>query len=137
MEAEKALQEQEIPIGAVLVKDRKIIARGHNQCISANDPTAHAEINALRKAGLRTGNYRIQGTVMYVTIEPCIMCMGALLNARIDEIVFGARDLRAGACGTVYDFSDDRRQNHKIHVKSGILESQCRGLIQKFFREKR
>ena len=109
LEAEKALQEEEVPIGAVLVKDLSVIARGHNRCIKKCDPTAHAEINTLRLAGRKTGNYRLPGTILYVTVEPCIMCMGAILNARIEKLVFGAPDPRAGACGTVYDFSDEKK----------------------------
>ncbi len=136
-EAEKALREKEVPIGAVLVKNEKIIARGHNQCIMMHDPTAHAEINTLRRAAEKTGNYRLTETVLYVTIEPCIMCMGALLNARIKKLIYGAPDIKAGAAGSVYDFSDDKRLNHKFKVESGILASSCSQLIQGFFRQKR
>ena len=136
-EAEKALKENEVPIGAVLIKNEKIIAQGHNQCIMLHDPTAHAEINTLRRAAVKFGNYRLTETVLYVTIEPCIMCMGAILNARIKKLTFGALDIKAGAAGSVYDFSDDKRLNHKIKVESGILASRCRQLIQEFFRQKR
>jgi tRNA(adenine34) deaminase len=136
-EARKALEKEEVPIGAVLVANQQIIARGHNRSIILNDPSAHAEIIALRQGGKVLGNYRLTDTAVYVTVEPCIMCMGALVQARIKRLVFGARDPRAGAAGSVFDFSRDERLNHKIETAEGILEKECRTLIQSFFSSKR
>lgn len=136
-EAEKALALGEVPVGAVFVKGEKIIARGHNSSIALHDASAHAEMIALRQAGQALGNYRLTDTELYVTLEPCIMCMGALVHGRVKRILFGARDPKAGAAGSVFDFSCDARLNHCIEVKEGILEEQCRSLLQDFFRSKR
>jgi len=136
-EAEKALALGEVPVGAVVVKDRTIIARGCNSSITRNDPSAHAEIMALRLAGAAAGNYRLTGTELYVTIEPCIMCMGALMHARVRRLVYGAADPRAGAAGSVFDFSRDARLNHAVQVASGVLEEPCRRLMQDFFKGRR
>lgn len=135
--AKKAAKNGEVPVGAVLVKAGEIIAAAHNCPISANDPTAHAEIMVLRKAGKKLGNYRLLDTALYVTIEPCIMCMGAILHARVKRLVFGAFDPKAGAAGSIIDLTAEKKLNHKIAVRSGILETECRTLIQNFFREKR
>ena len=136
-EAGKALENEEVPVGAVLVRGGEIISNGHNSSVMLHDPSAHAEIIALRQGGRALGNYRLADTELYVTVEPCIMCMGALLNARIKTLIFGAHDQRAGAAGSVFDFTCDERLNHKLEVRAGVLEAECRNLIQLFFREKR
>lgn len=136
-EAKKALSDGEVPIGAVLVRDGAIIARGYNSPILLQDPTAHAEVITLRRGGRVLGNYRLTDTELYVTLEPCIMCMGALLHARIKRLVFGTRDPRAGAAGSVVDFSCHESMNHRIKVTGGILEEECRNLLQRFFKTKR
>ncbi|MBN1626778.1 MAG: nucleoside deaminase [Deltaproteobacteria bacterium] len=137
-EAKKALEKGEVPVGAVLAgPEGEILARGHNQPISLNDATAHAEIIAIREAGKSCGNYRLPGTILVVTIEPCIMCMGAAINARVSRLVFGAFDPKAGAAGSLYKLNEDSRLNHRIEVISGIRENECRELLQAFFRSKR
>ncbi|MDY6950512.1 MAG: tRNA adenosine(34) deaminase TadA [Thermodesulfobacteriota bacterium] len=138
LEAKKAAAKGEVPVGAVLVSGQgMVVAKAHNQTIALSDPTAHAEILAIRRAGQALGNYRLPQTVLYVTMEPCVMCMGALLHARIARLVFGAKDPKWGAAGSLYDLSSDPRLNHKIDVQGGILEKACRELIQAFFKEKR
>ncbi|MFH1715104.1 MAG: tRNA adenosine(34) deaminase TadA [Elusimicrobiota bacterium] len=136
-EAEKAYKKGEVPIGAVLVKDGQIIARAHNESILKNDPTAHAEIQALRKSGKKLKNYRLNDAILYVTIEPCPMCAGALVWARIKKVVFGAVDKRAGSCGTIFSIVDDKNLNHCVEVVSGVCESACKELMRKFFKERR
>jgi len=137
-EAEKGFSEGEVPIGAVLATlDGEIVAKAHNQPVALSDPSAHAEILAMRKAGLSFHNYRLTRTILVVTIEPCLMCMGAALNARIAQLVFGAADPKAGAAGSVYNLAADERLNHKIEVVPSILEEKCRALIQDFFRVRR
>ena len=136
-EAKKARYKGEVPVGAVLVLKNKIIGRGHNKSITLKDPTAHAEIIALRAASKRSGNYRLNGSKMYVTIEPCPMCAGALVWARVSEIIFGAYDKKAGACGTLFDIANNKQLNHRIKIRGGILEKECRTMIQKFFIKKR
>jgi tRNA(adenine34) deaminase len=137
-EAEQAAREDEVPIGALLVgPEGEILASCHNQTISRNDPTAHAEILAIREACRVVGNYRLLDTILYVTIEPCVMCMGAVIHARISGIVFGAADPRWGGCGSIYRMDVDERLNHHPAVLSGILEEECRSVIQAFFRAKR
>lgn len=138
LEAQQAAREDEVPVGAVLVaQDGTVLAKAHNRTIALCDPTAHAEILALRAASLALGNYRLLNTTLYVTIKPCIMCMGALLQARVARIVFGARDPKWGGAGSLYDLAADTRLNHTIEVLGGILESECRELIQDFFQAKR
>jgi tRNA(adenine34) deaminase len=138
LEAEKALGKGEVPVGAVLAGPKgEILARGCNQPISLNDPTAHAEIISLKGAAAQCENYRLPGTTLVVTIEPCIMCMGAAINARVSRLVFGAFDPKAGAAGSIYNLYDDPRLNHRIEVISGIREKECRELLQDFFRSKR
>lgn len=127
----------EVPIGAVIVKNGKIIAKGYNRCIMDNDPTAHAEIIALRKAAKKLKNYRLNGCHIYVTIEPCSMCAGALVNARIEKIFFGAFDKKAGACKSVFKIAKSKKLNHKIEFTGGIMEKECAAIIQKFFKNKR
>ncbi len=137
-EAEKGFLEGEVPVGAVIAGlDGNIVARTHNRPISLNDPTAHAEILAMRDTGLSCRNYRLTNTILVVTVEPCLMCMGAVINARIPRLVFGAADPKAGAAGSLYDLSADTRLNHRIRLESGIMEEECRGLMQEFFRLRR
>lgn len=136
-EAKQALKEGEVPVGAVLVLEGEVLARAHNMPISLNDPTAHAEIMVLREAALRTKNYRLPNTSLYVTVEPCLMCTGALLQARVKELVFGAFDHKAGACGSVYDIPSSPEVLHKLTVISGVLEKECREILQGFFKAKR
>jgi tRNA(adenine34) deaminase len=135
--AKKAWENGEVPVGAVLVKDDEIISTGQNSPITSNDPTAHAEIIALREGGEKLKNYRLIDTILYVTIEPCTMCMGAIIHARIKKLVFGTFDPRAGAAGSLFDFTTENKFNHKVEIKSGILESECRELIQDFFKQQR
>ena len=137
-EAEKAFMSGEVPVGAVLAdSDGRILARAHNQPIALNDPTAHAEILALRKAGVACGNYRLKGSILFVTIEPCIMCMGAVINARISRLVFGAYDPKAGTAGSLYNLGQDDRLNHRVDVTAGIMEEACGALMREFFRARR
>ncbi len=136
-EARKALIKDEVPVGAVVVFEGKIIAHAHNSPISRHDPTAHAEILALRKAAKSIKNYRLINAEIYVTIEPCIMCMGSIIHARIKRLVFGACDKKTGAAGSVFNLSSDKRLNHPVEVVSGIMEEECRSIIQEFFLKKR
>ncbi|MFH1146615.1 MAG: tRNA adenosine(34) deaminase TadA [Pseudomonadota bacterium] len=127
----------EVPVGAVLVKNNEIIGRGHNRVIELNDPTAHAEIVAIREGAAVLGNYRLLDSTLYVTVEPCIMCAGAVLQARIKRLVFGAEDPKGGAFGSLYNMAEDDRLNHRIDIVSGVSGSECRSLLQEFFRRKR
>ena len=137
-EAKKAGQKDEVPVGAVVVTEKgKILSYAHNQVIGLCDPTAHAEILAIRKAASKVENYRLLNTTLYVTVEPCIMCMGAIIHARISTVVFGAFDPKWGAAGSLYNFSDDTRLNHQLEIVPGVCEDECRTLIQDFFRSKR
>ncbi len=137
-EAQKAAEKEEVPVGAVLVSESgSILSATHNQTISLIDPTAHAEVLALREAAQKVMNYRLLNTTLYVTVEPCIMCMGAIVHARVSKVVFGAPDIKWGAAGSLYHFADDGRLNHRPEVVSGILQSKCKALIQDFFRAKR
>jgi tRNA(adenine34) deaminase len=137
-EAEKAKKIREIPIGAVLVADNKdVLAAEHNQTITLNDPTAHAEILALRTAAAKIGNYRLLNTTLYVTVEPCPMCLGAAIHARVSRVIFGTRDPKWGAAGSLYNFAADQRFNHQPEVIEGICKDECKKLMQNFFREKR
>jgi len=137
-EAKKAGQKAEVPIGAVLVAENgEILSETHNQTITLNDPTAHAEILALREGAQKTRNPRLLNTTLYVSIEPCIMCMGAIVHARISKLVFGARDPKWGGAGSLYNFATDNRLNHRVEVIEGVCEGKCRSLIHKFFRQKR
>lgn len=136
-EAQKGLVEGEVPVGAVIVLDNRVIARAHNKPVSLNDPSAHAEVLALRKAAKKIGNYRLTGAEMYVTLEPCIMCSGAVLNARIKRIVFGARDPKGGAVVSLFRMLEDKRLNHSVEVVHGIMEEACSEILSRFFREKR
>ena len=136
-EARKAARAGEVPVGAVVVIDNAVVASGHNRPIAAHDPTAHAEIEALRAAGAARGAYRLAGAALYVTLEPCVMCVGAIVNARITRVYYGARDEKAGALGSVYDLGRDGRLNHRIEVYAGLMESACADLLRDFFRARR
>ena len=137
-EAKKALRMNEIPVGAILVSHfGEIIAAAHNRTISLSDPTAHAEILLLRESGQKIQNYRLLNTTLYVTVEPCVMCMGALIHSRVATLVFGVFDPKGGAAGSLYNFAADMRFNHRIEIIQGICESECRTLIQDFFHQKR
>ena len=137
-EAKKAGQIGEVPIGAILVAESgEVLSAAHNRTIKQVDPTAHAEILALRNAAIKLNNYRLLDTSMFVTIEPCIMCMGALVHARVKRVIYGANDPKWGAAGALYNFSEDFRLNHRIDVIKGVREEKCRELMQAFFRAKR
>lgn len=137
-EAEKAGQIDEIPVGAVLVaKSGEVLTSAHNQVIRLNDPTAHAEIITIRKAGRKLLNYRLLDTTLYVTVEPCLMCMGAIIHARISRVFFAAADPKWGAAGSLYHFAQDARLNHQPEVVGGVCESAGKTLMQTFFRNKR
>ncbi len=137
-EAEKAAKIGEVPIGAVLVNETgNIISAGHNRTISLLDPTAHAEVLVLRESAQKLMNYRLLDTSLYVTLEPCIMCMGAIVHARISSVIFGAKDPKWGAAGSLYNFADDERLNHRVEVVPGVCEEICRSLMQDFFKNKR
>ena len=137
-EARKAAQMDEVPVGAVIIdKAEKIIGRGYNCPIISNDPSSHAEINAIRMASQRINNYRLKDTTLYVSIEPCIMCMGAIIHARIKRVVFGACDPKWGAATSLYCLADDRRLNHHPQIVSGVLEDRAKDLIKTFFIHKR
>ena len=136
-ESSAAKSEDEIPVGAVIVKNGQLIAQAHNQPISTNDPTAHAEILAIRKAGKKEKNYRLVGATLYVTLEPCLMCLGALMHARIERIVFGAKNTRNGFCGSLLDMTNDKQFNHRAIITGGILEKQCQEILRSFFRLRR
>lgn len=137
-QAKRAQGMGEVPVGAVLASDTgEILSSAHNQVITRCDPTAHAEILALRKAAKKGMNYRLTNTTLYATIEPCVMCMGAIIHARVKRVVFGAADPKWGACGSLYDFSRDAKFNHQTEVFGGVCEDACREIIRLFFREKR
>jgi tRNA(adenine34) deaminase len=127
----------EVPIGAVIVLDGAIVARGHNLRETSNDPTSHAEMVAIRKAAEHIGHWRLLETTLYVTLEPCVMCMGAIILARIPRLVYACRDPRAGAVGSIYDFSRDERFNHQVEVSEGVLADACSELLTSFFRQLR
>ena len=127
----------EVPVGAVLVLDGESIATGQNAPIMLDDPTAHAEIQALRQAASAVGNYRLPGSTLYVTLEPCVMCAGALVHARVERLVYGCSDLRSGAAGTVFNIADSESLNHRIEIVAGVREDECRVLLQDFFRARR
>lgn len=137
IEARKAEAEGEVPVGAILVLNDKAIGRGHNSPIGAHDPTAHAEIIVLRQGGLFCSNYRLPGSALIVTVEPCVMCVGAMIHARVDELVYGAADPKAGAVESCFRLADSGRLNHKIRVTSGILQDECGSLLKSFFAARR
>jgi len=129
--------EGEVPVGAVVALGDRIIAGAHNRPIALSDPTAHAEILALRAAGAALRSYRLTAATVYVTLEPCTMCLGAMVNARIARLMFGARDPKAGAAGSVYDIGRDGRLNHRIEIYPGLMEPQCAQLLNRFFYHRR
>ncbi|MCD4743773.1 MAG: tRNA adenosine(34) deaminase TadA [Desulfobacteraceae bacterium] len=137
-EAQKAALMDEVPVGAIIIDDmNKIIGTGYNQPISLNDPTAHAEILALRMAAQNLNNYRLLNTTIYVTLEPCIMCMSAIIHARVKRLVFGAKDPKGGGAGSFYDLASDKRLNHNVKTDSGILSYETSNIIKNFFKNKR
>ena len=139
-EARRGAVEGEVPVGALIVADRgngAILARAHNRPIALNDPTAHAEILALREAAAALGTYRLEDTAIFVTLEPCVMCVGAMVQARVAALYFGARDEKAGAIGSVYDIGRDGRLNHRIEVYPGVMETECAAALREFFRSRR
>ena len=136
-EAEKSYDKEEIPVGAVIVKDGKIIARGHNLKETKNDTTNHAEIIAIRKASKKLKSWRLTGCTMYVTLEPCTMCAGALIQARLDNVVIGTMDEKTGACGSVLNVLEEYKFNHKVEIEKGVMEKECKEILQKFFKELR
>ena len=131
--AERAYEEEEVPVGALVVKDGVVVGKGYNQVERLSDPTAHAEILAITAAANTLEDKRLEGCTLYVTLEPCPMCAGAIMLARIPTLVFGAFDPKAGACGTLYNIAEDKRLNHKVHVVSGVLDDKCSELLRAFF----
>lgn len=136
-QAQRAWDLGEVPVGAVVVKDNAVIATGYNQPIKRHDPTAHAEIMALRGAAEKLGNYRLPGCVLYVTLEPCVMCAGAMLHARLARVVFGATDPKTGACGSVLDLFAQQQLNHHTALEGGVLADACSVFLKRFFVERR
>jgi tRNA(adenine34) deaminase len=137
-EAWNAEEMGEIPVGAVIADaEGNVVARGFNQPISMHDPTAHAEIVAMREAAKAIGNYRLAGLTLYCTMEPCVMCAGAMVHARVKRLVYGAADSRAGASGSIYNILTDTRLNHQVEVVAGVREDECREIVQRFFEKKR
>jgi tRNA(Arg) A34 adenosine deaminase TadA len=136
-EARRGGVEGEVPVGALITLDGRVLAAAHNRPIALNDPTAHAEILALRAAAQATGAYRLTNATLYVTLEPCVMCVGAMVQARIARLKFGARDEKSGALGSVYDIGRDGRLNHRIEVYGGLMESECAALLRGFFKDRR
>ncbi|MBW1714402.1 MAG: nucleoside deaminase [Deltaproteobacteria bacterium] len=137
-EAKEAWVAGEVPVGAILLdQSNKIVARAYNRCILDNDPTAHAEILVIRQGAKVRSNYRLNGMTMVVTVEPCPMCMGAIINARLETLVFGVFDEKSGAAGSVYNLSNDGRLNHRLTVIPGVMEKECKQLMQDFFRVRR
>jgi len=136
-EARLAQAAGEVPVGAVIISDGHIIGKGFNKPISSNDPTAHAEIVALRDAAQHQQNYRLSNATLYCTVEPCMMCAGAIIHARVARIVFGTPDPKAGAAGSIYNVLTDPRLNHRVEVISGVREDECAGLLRQFFSARR
>ncbi|MDB5035052.1 MAG: tRNA-specific adenosine deaminase [Chlorobi bacterium] len=136
-EAERAYEEGEVPVGAVVVKGDRVIGRGYNLTERMADPTAHAEIIAITAAAAALESWRLEGCRMYVTLEPCPMCAGAIVNARLDALLFGAYDARAGAAGTLFTITTDTRLNHQVETLGGVLDDDCAGLLKAFFRTRR
>jgi tRNA(adenine34) deaminase len=132
-QAQRAYEEEEVPVGAVVVHEGRIVGRGYNQNERLNDPTAHAEILAITAAANTLGTKRLDGCTLYVTLEPCPMCAGAIVLARIPVLVFGSYDPKAGACGTLFNVVEDRRLNHTVHVIPGVLDHECASLLKSFF----
>lgn len=137
LEARRAGAEGEVPVGAVLLLNGKIVGRGHNHCIRLHDPSAHAEIQALRHGAHSLGNYRLSGSVLIVTLEPCAMCVGAMIHARVDEVVYGASDPKAGAVRSNLRLAEASYLNHRIEVVAGLLEEECSKILKEFFEARR
>lgn len=136
-QAEISRQNGDVPVGAVIVQKGRLIAKAYNQREQLNDPTAHAEIIALTQAAEAVGNWRLEGCTIYVTLEPCAMCAGALVLARIDRLVYGCQDPKTGACGSLYNIVQDGRLNHRLEVTSGVMQDECRRQLQEFFAHRR
>lgn len=136
-EAKRGRSEGEVPVGAVIVKDGAVIGRGHNQVEGLRDPTAHAEVLAMGAAATSLGSWRLEGATVYVTLEPCTMCAGALVLARVARLVYGAADPKAGACGSLLNVPRDERLNHLVEIESGFMEEECSFLLRSFFEELR
>ena len=132
-EAQKAARKGEVPVGALIVSGGKVVGRGHNRRETGSDPTLHAEMIAIRSAAKRLGGWRLSGATLYVTLEPCLMCMGAILQSRLHTVVFAAFDPKAGACCSVYDVSNDKRLNHRVHVVSEVMAAEAGALLKDFF----
>jgi len=137
LEASLAEELKEVPIGAVVVHEGQIVGRGHNLRESSNDPTAHAEMIAIRQAAEQLDSWRLLDCTLYVTLEPCVMCMGAIILARIPYLVYGCRDPRVGAVGSIYNLAEDERFNHHVHVREGVLQQQCSAQLSGFFKQLR
>lgn len=135
--AREAAAADEVPVGAVVVMDGEVVGRGFNQPILRHDPTAHAEVMALRAAAEQVGNYRLPGSTLYVTLEPCVMCTGAIMHARVGRVVFGARDPKTGAAGSVIDLYGEERLNHHAQIEGGVLADECGSLLSAFFAARR
>ena len=135
--AEKARAMGEVPVGCVIIKDNRVIAEGWNQPIAHHDPSAHAEVMAIRAAGQSLENYRLPDTTLYVTLEPCTMCAGLMIHARIKRVVFGTSEPKTGACGSMFSVIPDDKHNHNLEVQGGILQDKCSEIIKRFFAEKR
>jgi tRNA(adenine34) deaminase len=135
--AKQAEAKGEVPVGAVIVKDDTLVSSGYNKSIINHDPSAHAEIQALRMAGEKTQNYRLLGTTLYVTLEPCVMCIGAILHARVERLVFGAYDPRAGAVVSLFKIADEQSLNHRLKYTGGVLAETCGDMLRSFFKQRR
>lgn len=136
-EARAAFLKGEVPVGAVVVHEGEILARAHNSPISLKDPSAHAEVLALRQAAGTIGNYRLIGAELYITLEPCVMCAGAILQARLARVIFGARDPKCGAVASLYSILTDKRLNHRVEITEGVLQEECGEIMSRFFQQKR
>ncbi len=136
-QARRSEADGEVPVGAIAVADGQIVGAGHNQPIGLGDPTAHAEIIAIRAAASTLKTYRLTAVSLYVTLEPCVMCVGAMVNARVARVIYGARDEKAGALGSVYDIGRDGRLNHRFEVVAGVMEAECAAIMREFFRARR
>jgi tRNA(adenine34) deaminase len=136
-EAKRALEEKEVPVGAVVVREGRMLARAHNRPLHLHDPSAHAEILALRRAARKLGNYRLPGCTLYVTLEPCAMCAGAIVQGRLRRVVFGASDPKAGASGSALTVLNHPKLNHQVEIASGVMADDCASLLREFFQRKR
>ena len=136
-EAQKSKEVNEVPVGAIIVMNGEIISKSHNKSISQNDPTSHAEVNAIRKASKSIGNYRLTGSILYVTLEPCAMCYGAIVHARISRLIFGAYDTKSGVCGSSFKLYEQACFNHKPQITGGVLERDCSLILKDFFKVRR